>query len=65
MRAKFQNDTVVAESKKDYEIKQAIYEMEVQTKKAEADMASSLQEAITQQEIRRQELQVDIVQKGK
>lgn len=65
MRAKYENDTVVAESKKDFELKQAIYEMEVQGKKAEADMATSLQQAITQQEIRKQELQVEIVQKGK
>jgi flotillin len=65
MRAKYANDIIVAESKKDFEIKQAVYEMEVQTKKAEADMATSLQKAVTQQEIRRQELQVEIVQKGK
>ena len=65
IRAKYYNDTVVAQSNKEYEVKQSAYELEVQTKKAEADMATSLQQAVSKQEIRKQELQVEIVQKGK
>jgi len=43
MQARYSNDIEIAQSKRDFELKKAAYDMEVQTKKAEADLAYSLQ----------------------
>ena len=32
MKAKYENDALIAQSKRDYELKQASYDIEVQTK---------------------------------
>ena len=40
---RYANDIEIAQSKRDFELKKAAYDMEVQTKKAEADLAYSLQ----------------------
>lgn len=32
MKAKFENDTLIAKAKRDYELKKAAYDIEVQTK---------------------------------
>ena len=43
MAARYSNDISIAKSQRDFEIKKAIYDQEVQTKKAESDLAYSLQ----------------------
>ena len=43
MAARYSNDIAIAKSQRDFEIKKAIYDQEVQTKQAESDLAYSLQ----------------------
>lgn len=43
LESRFANDIEIAKSKRDYELKQALYDTEVQAQKAAADMAYSLQ----------------------
>jgi len=60
---KFKAETNVAASKCDFEIKQAQYNMEVNLKKAEAELAGELQKFITGQNVKREEVQVEVVGK--
>ena len=43
MRARYINDIDIAHAQRDFELKKAAYDQEVQTKKAESDMAYDLQ----------------------
>lgn len=63
--ARFSADTRIEESRRDYEIEKAGYKLEGQKAAAEADLAYDLQRAISQQEVRAQELQVEIVERQK
>jgi flotillin len=47
MASVFLNDTEIAKAKRDFELKKAAYDVEVQTKNAEAEMAYELQAAKT------------------
>jgi flotillin len=60
---KFKAETNVAASERDYEVKQAQYNMEVNLKKAEAELAGELQKFITNQDVKREEMQVEVVGK--
>jgi flotillin len=60
---KFKAETNVAASKRSYEVKQAQYNMEVNLKKAEAELAGELQKFITSQDVKREEMQVEVVGK--
>ncbi len=60
---KYEAETNIASSKRDYEIKQAQYNMEVNEKQAEAELAGELQKFITSQDVKREEIQVDVVGK--
>merc|ERR1719357_1063399 len=57
MEAKLVNDTEIARSKRDFELKKASYDTEVNTAKAEAEMAYSLQAAKVQAKIKEEEMQ--------
>ena len=61
--AKFQNDIEIAKSQRDYSAQQAIYDVEVNTKKAQADLAYKLQAAKLKQAIRAEELQVQVIER--
>jgi flotillin len=63
MAAKYINDTEIAKAKRDFELKKATYDLEVNTKKAEADMAYALQVAKTQQRIREEQMQIKVVER--
>ena len=63
--ARFAADAAIQESRRDYEVSKAAYKQEGMRASAEADMAYDLQRAITQQEVRAQELQVEIVERQK
>ena len=52
MAARLLNDAEIAKSKRDFELKKAAYDVEVQTKKAEAELAYELQAAKTKQRIK-------------
>lgn len=41
--AQYKNEIEMAKSQRDYELKKAVYDMEVNTKKAESEMAYQLQ----------------------
>ncbi|KAF6034439.1 Flo1 [Bugula neritina] len=64
MQARYSNDIEIAQSKRDFELKKAAYDMEVQTKKAEADLAYSLQAAKTKQRIKEEQMEVKVVERS-
>merc|ERR1719500_1183406 len=57
MEAKFTNDTMVAQAKRDFELKKATYDTEVNTAKAEAEMAYQLQASKVNARIKEEEMQ--------
>ncbi|KAH8371017.1 hypothetical protein KR093_005931 [Drosophila rubida] len=63
MAARFLNDTDIAKAQRDFELKRAAYDLEVQTKKAEADMAYELQAAKTKQRIKEEQMQVEVIER--
>ncbi len=72
--AEVKRDAVIAEqlartkeqeAVRDFGIQQAAYEAEVQKAKAEADLAYKIQEAITTQKLKEQEIEVQIIEKAK
>jgi len=63
MEAKLKNDTEIAKFKRDYDFKKAGYDVEVNTAKASADMAYTLQAALMQQQIKEQETQVKVIER--
>jgi len=63
MASLFLNDTEIAKAQRDFELKKAAYDVEVQTKKAEAEMAYELQAAKTKQRIKEEQMQVKVVER--
>ena len=63
--AKFEADTKIAESDRDYKLKLAEYNASVQQKTAEADLSYDLQKFKTQQLVRQEEVQVQVIEKQK
>ena len=63
--AKFQAETKIAESRKEFEVQQAAYQAESNRKKAESDLAYKLQENITNQAVVAEEIQIEVVNKHK
>jgi len=65
MDAKFIAETLVADSERLYKMSQASYQKEVNTANAEAELAYSLQEAKERRAIRKEEIEIDVVQRRK
>ncbi|XP_068917941.1 flotillin-1 isoform X1 [Tenebrio molitor] len=63
MASVFLNDTEIAKAKRDFELKKAAYDVEVQTKNAEAEMAYELQAAKTKQRIKEEQMQILVVER--
>lgn len=63
MKAKLHNDIEIANAKRSYELNKANYDTEVNTAKAEAELAYSLQAAIVQARIKEEEMQVKVVER--
>ncbi|XP_063910877.1 flotillin-1 isoform X1 [Zophobas morio] len=63
MASVFLNDTDIAKAKRDFELKKAAYDVEVQTKNAEAEMAYELQAAKTKQRIKEEQMQIVVVER--
>jgi len=61
--AKFEAETQIAEADRDYQSKKAEYDAAVNLKRAEADLAYDIQKNKTSQELKREEVQVAIVEK--
>lgn len=63
--AKYDADTRIAEAERDFKVEQARYQQETNARQAEAELAYALQEATTRQEIREQEVQIEVVERTK
>jgi flotillin len=61
--ARIDAKTKVAEKDKDYRIKQAEYNRESKKNEAEADLSYDLQKNITQQQVKEQEIKIQVVEK--
>lgn len=64
MASRLLNDTEIAKSKRDFELKKAAYDVEVQTKKAEAELAYELQAAKTKQRIKEENMQIKVIERS-
>ena len=64
-KADFVADANIAEGQKNMEVKKALYKQEQDMKKAEADQAYSLQQAIALQKVKAEEMNVQIVERDK
>uniref|UniRef100_A0A2P2HZY7 Flotillin-1-like n=1 Tax=Hirondellea gigas TaxID=1518452 RepID=A0A2P2HZY7_9CRUS len=64
MAAAYINDTQMAKAKRDFELKKASYDTEVETKRAEAELSATLQEAITKQKIKEEQMQILVVERA-
>uniref|UniRef100_UPI0035902698 flotillin-1-like n=1 Tax=Myxine glutinosa TaxID=7769 RepID=UPI0035902698 len=61
--AQFHNEIEVAKAERDFHLKSAVYDMEVNTKKAQADLAYQLQVAKTKQRIEEERMEVAVVER--
>ncbi|KHN80559.1 Flotillin-1 [Toxocara canis] len=60
---KYKNDIEIAKAKRDYELKQAGFDLDVNINKAKADFAYQLQAAKTKQALKEEDMQVQIVER--
>ncbi|XP_072248128.1 flotillin-2-like [Leuresthes tenuis] len=65
MDVKFLADTKMADSKRKLELEKASFNQEINTKRAEAQLAYELQAAKEQQKIRLEEIEIEVVQRKK
>jgi len=65
MASKFVNDTEIELYKRNFEIKKAAYDMEVETARAQAELAFQLQAAKVNQKIKEERMNIDIVDRMK
>jgi flotillin len=63
--AKFDAETKIAESQKSYEVQKATYQQETNRKKAEAELEYTLQQNKTNQMVKAEEVQIEVVAKQK
>jgi flotillin len=63
--ARYEADLAIEASRRDYEIERARYKADGLRASAEADLSYELQQAITRQQVRAEELAVDIVERQK
>ena len=63
--SRYQADLAIESSRRDYEVQRASFRAEGQKAAAEADLAYELQQAITRQQVRAEELSVEIVERQK
>jgi flotillin len=63
--ARFEADLAIEASRRDYETRRAAFKAEGQRATAEADLSYELQQAITRQQVRAEQMAVDIVERQK
>jgi flotillin len=61
--ARYEADLAIQESRRDYEVRRATYEAEGRRAQADADLAYELQRAIVRQQVRAEELRIEIVER--
>jgi len=60
---RFKQETMIAEANRDYNVKVAEYQVTVNEKKAEADLAYDLSKFRKSQQVKKEEVQVEVVEK--
>jgi len=65
MDAKYDADTKIADASRLYEMQKASFDMEVNARKAEAELAYELQAAKERQNIRSEEIEIEVVERRK
>uniref|UniRef100_A0A3Q2P1I7 Flotillin n=1 Tax=Fundulus heteroclitus TaxID=8078 RepID=A0A3Q2P1I7_FUNHE len=65
MDVKFLADTKMADSKRELELQKAAFNQEINTKRAQSQLAYELQAAKEQQKIRLEEIEIEVVQRKK
>merc|ERR1719259_1316218 len=65
MDSKFMADTKIANSEREYKLQKASFDQEVNTARADAELAYELQAAKEKQQIRNEEIQIEIVERRK
>merc|ERR1719153_1023454 len=65
MDSKFEADTKIANSEREFKLQKAAFDQEVNTAKADAELAYELQAAKEKQQIRNEEIQIEIVERRK
>jgi flotillin len=63
--AKFRAETRIAEADKDYKVQKAAYDAETNRRQAEAELAYTLQQNITNQQVKAEEIQIEVIAKQK
>jgi flotillin len=63
--AKFAAETKIAESARDYEVQKAAYEQDINRQQVKANLETDLQQRISQQQIKAEEVQVQVIEKQK
>jgi len=63
--AQFQSQTKIAESEKEYQIQKADYDAQTNRKRAEAELAYNLQQNITNQQVKAEEVQIEVIDRQK
>lgn len=64
MASRYANDIEIAKAQRDFELKQAAFDQEVQTKKAQSELAYALQAAKTKQQIKEEEMQITVIERA-
>lgn len=64
-QARLAAQTKIAEAQKNYQVQKANYDAEVNRQKAQAELAYTLQQNITNQQVKAEEIQVQVVEKQK
>ena len=62
---KFEAETKIAEAQKNYAVQKAAYDAEVNRRKAESELAYTLQQNISNQKVKEEEVQIAVVEKRK
>ena len=65
MDARYAADTKIADSKRAFEMQKANFDMEVNARKAEAELAYELSGAKEKQKIRSEEMEIEVVERRK
>ncbi|CAH1801345.1 unnamed protein product [Owenia fusiformis] len=65
MDSKFTADTKIADSARQYQLQKAAFDMEVNARKAESELAYELQAAKEKQKIRSEEIEIEVVERRK
>jgi flotillin len=63
--AKYRAETKIAESRRDFEVEQASYAADINRKKAEAELAYTIQQNIENQKVKAEEVQIEVIDKRK